>query len=70
MSVNGITFTRVPIKVMIFLKINDAFLKSAPYVTWYSDCCLASLDNITRLDFLLLMDSVVFKLGTKILNAI
>jgi len=56
MGVNEITFTRVPIKVMIFLKTNDAFLKSAPYFTWYSDRNFASLDNINRLEFLVFMD--------------
>ena len=54
---------------MIFLKLNDAFLKSAPYVTWYSDRNFASLHNISRLDFLVFMELVVFKVGTEILNA-
>jgi len=43
MSMNEITLTHVPIEVMIFLKIYDTFLKSAPYVTWYSDRNLVSL---------------------------
>jgi hypothetical protein len=69
MSVNEITLTPVPINVMIFLKIYDAFLKSALYVTWYSDRNFASLENINRQNFLVFMDQVVIKVGTKILNA-
>jgi hypothetical protein len=46
---------------MILLKIKDAFLKSAPYVTWYSDRNFAFLDNINRLDFPVFMDRFVLR---------